>query len=105
MPIAELLAKVGDAATPREYWERVAEILSSRAGGASIRLRYKGLNDSGEVTAGGTARTGDVETLTITDAEIREALAGNLCRCTGYEKILDGIRLAAARRAATGGQP
>ncbi|GAA3149369.1 (2Fe-2S)-binding protein [Planomonospora alba] len=34
-----------------------------------------------------------------TDAEIREALAGNLCRCTGYEKILDAVRLAAARRA------
>jgi len=33
------------------------------------------------------------------DAEIREALAGNLCRCTGYEKILDAVRLAAARRA------
>jgi carbon-monoxide dehydrogenase small subunit len=31
------------------------------------------------------------------DAEIREALAGNLCRCTGYEKILDGVRLAAER--------
>jgi carbon-monoxide dehydrogenase small subunit len=30
------------------------------------------------------------------DAEIREALAGNLCRCTGYEKILDAVRLAAA---------
>jgi len=29
------------------------------------------------------------------DAEIREALAGNLCRCTGYEKILDAVRLAA----------
>ena len=28
--------------------------------------------------------------------EIREALAGNLCRCTGYEKILDAVRLAAA---------
>jgi carbon-monoxide dehydrogenase small subunit len=28
------------------------------------------------------------------DAEIREALAGNLCRCTGYEKILDAVRLA-----------
>jgi len=32
------------------------------------------------------------------DAEIREALAGNLCRCTGYETILDAVRLAASRR-------
>ena len=31
------------------------------------------------------------------DLEIREALAGNLCRCTGYEKILDAVRLAAQR--------
>jgi carbon-monoxide dehydrogenase small subunit len=34
------------------------------------------------------------------DADIREALSGNLCRCTGYEKILDAVRLAASR---TGG--
>jgi carbon-monoxide dehydrogenase small subunit len=33
------------------------------------------------------------------DPEIREALAGNLCRCTGYEKILDAVRLAADRLA------
>ncbi|HEY1368064.1 MAG TPA: (2Fe-2S)-binding protein [Gaiellaceae bacterium] len=32
-----------------------------------------------------------------TDAEIREALAGNLCRCTGYQKIVDAVRLAAGR--------
>ena len=29
------------------------------------------------------------------DAEIREALSGNLCRCTGYQKIIDAVHLAA----------
>jgi aerobic carbon-monoxide dehydrogenase small subunit len=33
----------------------------------------------------------------LSDAEVREALAGNLCRCTGYEKILEAVRLAAGR--------
>jgi carbon-monoxide dehydrogenase small subunit len=32
-----------------------------------------------------------------TDDEIREALSGNLCRCTGYQKILDAVHSAAAR--------
>ena len=36
------------------------------------------------------------------DAEIREALAGNLCRCTGYTAIVDAVRLAAARMAGDG---
>jgi carbon-monoxide dehydrogenase small subunit len=31
------------------------------------------------------------------DDDIREALSGNLCRCTGYAKILDAVRTAAAR--------
>jgi carbon-monoxide dehydrogenase small subunit len=32
-----------------------------------------------------------------TEDEIREALSGNVCRCTGYAKILDAVRLAAER--------
>lgn len=38
------------------------------------------------------------------EAEVREALAGNLCRCTGYQKITDAV-LAAARRLAAGRAP
>jgi len=34
-----------------------------------------------------------------TEDNIREAIAGNLCRCTGYTKIIDAIALAAARSA------
>jgi len=32
-----------------------------------------------------------------TEAQIREALAGNICRCTGYAKIIDAVNLAAGR--------
>ena len=33
-----------------------------------------------------------------TDAEIREGLAGNICRCTGYGKILEAVRAVAGAR-------
>ncbi len=36
-----------------------------------------------------------------TELEVREALAGNLCRCTGYAKIVDAVLLAAGRVAGT----
>jgi carbon-monoxide dehydrogenase small subunit len=32
------------------------------------------------------------------EATIREAIGGNLCRCTGYQQIVDAVKLAAARR-------
>jgi carbon-monoxide dehydrogenase small subunit len=32
-----------------------------------------------------------------TEPEIREAIAGNLCRCTGYQHIVDAVKLAAER--------
>jgi len=38
-----------------------------------------------------------------TRGEIREAIAGNLCRCTGYQQIVDAIEATAARRRSTKG--
>ena len=37
-----------------------------------------------------------------TDDEIREGLSGNLCRCTGYQNIVEAVRLAAERMSAAG---
>ena len=44
------------------------------------------------------------ETPNPTDEEIVDALAGHLCRCTGYRKIVDAVRLAADEMAAGAGQ-
>jgi aerobic carbon-monoxide dehydrogenase small subunit len=41
------------------------------------------------------ARPGDLD-----ERSIRESLAGNLCRCTGYQNIVEAVRLAAARMSA-----
>jgi len=39
------------------------------------------------------------------DAEVRDALAGNLCRCTGYQKIVDAVRAAAREQGARPSKP
>ena len=44
-----------------------------------------------------TAKSLLAENVAPTRDEIREALAGNLCRCTGYTKILEAVELAAGR--------
>jgi aerobic carbon-monoxide dehydrogenase small subunit len=44
------------------------------------------------------------ESPTPTDDEIRHALEGNLCRCTGYENIVSAIRDAASGATATTGE-
>ena len=53
----------------------------------------------GFCTPGFVVSTHDLLTRTPrpTTVEIREALAGNICRCTGYAKIIDAVHLAAER--------
>jgi aerobic carbon-monoxide dehydrogenase small subunit len=59
-------------------------------GGAQCGICTPGMLIAGEAfLASGTAPT---------DENIREAIAGNLCRCTGYTKIIEAIALAAERR-------
>jgi carbon-monoxide dehydrogenase small subunit len=61
-------------------------------GGAQCGICTPGMLMAGEAfLASGSAPT---------DKAIRQAIAGNLCRCTGYTKIIDAIRLAAGRGAA-----
>jgi carbon-monoxide dehydrogenase small subunit len=40
-----------------------------------------------------------------TEAEIREALSGNICRCTGYQSIVDGVQIASQKLAAAQAVP
>ncbi|MBT2364199.1 (2Fe-2S)-binding protein [Streptomyces sp. ISL-10] len=91
---------------PDGAWGRSAKGTDSQTGeGAELSPIQQAFIDAGAVQCGfctpGLLVAAD-EMLehnpSPTDEDIREALSGNLCRCTGYEKILDAVRLAAARQ-------
>jgi len=97
-------AKLG--VPPGEAWGRAAKGQDSQTGeGTELAPIQQAFIDAGAVQCGfctpGLLVAAD-EMLehnpNPTDADIREALSGNLCRCTGYEKIMDAVRLAAARQ-------
>jgi carbon-monoxide dehydrogenase small subunit len=90
-------------------------VLAAQAEGHEL-LTVEGLGEDGELhpvqaaftetgavqcgfcTPGFIVATADLlaRTPSPSDDEIREALSGNLCRCTGYAKIFDAVRLAAS---------
>ena len=74
------------------------------ADGDTMHVVQQAFVDAGAVqcgfcTPGLVVATADLlkRTPQPSDDEIREALSGNLCRCTGYAKIFDAVRLAAGR--------
>lgn len=80
---------------------RTVEGIASGAGLSAVQRAFidAGAVQCGFCTPGFLMATHDLlrRVPQPTDDEIREALAGNLCRCTGYEKILDAVRLAAVQ--------
>ena len=72
------------------------------ADGGALHAVQQAFVDAGAVqcgfcTPGLVVATVDLlrRTASPSDDEIREALSGNLCRCTGYAKIFDAVRMAA----------
>jgi carbon-monoxide dehydrogenase small subunit len=72
------------------------------AEGSALHAVQQAFVDAGAVqcgfcTPGLVVATVDLlrRTASPSDDEIREALSGNLCRCTGYAKIFDAVRMAA----------
>lgn len=82
----------------------VTTIEGLAAGGAGLDPLQQAFIDAGAVQCGyctcGMIMAARDLLATVskpTEDQIRHAIAGNLCRCTGYTKIVDAIKLAAAR--------
>jgi carbon-monoxide dehydrogenase small subunit len=93
-------------AAPQAHGRTVVTVegIAASAGGESLHPVQQAFVEAGAVqcgfcTPGLVVAVVDLlgRTQQPSDAEIREALAGNLCRCTGYEKIIGAVQLAAGR--------
>jgi carbon-monoxide dehydrogenase small subunit len=100
-------------ALPVEMEGRDITTIEGMASGAELHPLQQAFAELGAAQCGYctpgillTAQALLVETPVPTRDEVKEALAGNLCRCTGYTKILDAVELAALRmRSAPVGEP
>lgn len=81
---------------------RTVQTVEGLAGGADLHLLQQAFVECGAIQCGYCtpgmlmAAAGLLnENTTPTDLDIRDALAGNLCRCTGYLRIVEAVRRAA----------
>jgi carbon-monoxide dehydrogenase small subunit len=91
-------------ALPADLEHRRVETVEGMADGGQLHPLQQAFAELGAAQCGYctpgvllTARALLTERPAPTRDEIREALAGNLCRCTGYTKILEAVELAALR--------
>ncbi len=87
-----LLREASDAKRSADFWRAAATILSDWAGGARLAISYKGINESGSVTAGSDDRSGRSLTADWRDPEGRRVEAS----LTGAPSALPASELEAA---------
>jgi carbon-monoxide dehydrogenase small subunit len=99
-------------ALPIECQERDVKTIEGMANGSELHPLQQAFAELGAAQCGyctpGILLTAEAllhERPMPTRDEVRQALAGNLCRCTGYTKILDAVELAALRMQRGAGAP
>jgi carbon-monoxide dehydrogenase small subunit len=94
-------------ALPVELQDRALTTVEGMAQGSTLHPLQQAFAELGAAQCGYctpgillTAQALLADVPTPTREQVKEALAGNLCRCTGYTKILDAVELAALRMGA-----